>query len=121
MLMIDLLALILINLRHSLIGHSLNTVVRYEHLALFLKSLFSPFVKTTSKTKQSVHILSPSHWQKRPLIGHLLIFIGSALLQVISNAFFVKKSQNKFPLLRHKGHSLNTVTFSSYSFNKVSI
>ena len=37
---------------------------RYEHFALFLKSSFSPVVKTTSERKQSVHTLckSPFAW-----------------------------------------------------------
>ena len=42
---------------------------------------------------------------KFPFLGHLLIFIGTALLHVISNAFF------KFHLKRH---SLNTVVLPSH-------
>ena len=32
-------------------------LLRYEHFAFFLKSLFSPVVKTTSERNQSVHTL----------------------------------------------------------------
>ena len=35
----------------------IDGIIRYELLALFLKLLFSPFVKKTSKTKQSVRTL----------------------------------------------------------------
>ena len=37
--------------------HTWPELLRYEHFALFLKSSFSPVVKTTSETKQSVHTL----------------------------------------------------------------
>ena len=100
--------------KRPLIGHipiliwaGLFQVMSLAILVIKFQNKFHPLrhILTTLWTLQKRPLIglntveSTSHWQKRPLIGHLLIFIAAALLQVISIAFFVIKFQNKFHML----------------------